>query len=124
MEYRVRRLDENGDIVTSGVIFAEKAEAIAQTISTRLKLFTGEYFRDITEGVPWFEKTDGSEGILSKGYSLSEIESLLRNTIANTDGVLTILTFSTDFDNDKRQFVVQATAATEYGTVEVSSGYD
>ena len=43
---RVRRLID-GDIATSGVIWLYDRDAVAQTISTRLKLFLGEYFRDI-----------------------------------------------------------------------------
>lgn len=120
---RVRKLDENGDIVTSGVIWNEGQCAIAQTIKTRLKLFLGEYFRDITEGVPWFEKPDGSNGILQKGYSLTQVESLLRNTISRTTGVLTILSFNSDYDENRRQLTVNAIVATEYGTVEVSDGF-
>ena len=51
----VRKLDENGDIVTSGVQFITERDEIAQTVKTRLRLFLGEYFRDTTDGTPWFE---------------------------------------------------------------------
>ena len=60
----VRRLDDNGDIATSGIQFIGQAEEIAQTVKTRLKLFLGEYFRDINDGTPWFQQ------ILGKGSSL------------------------------------------------------
>lgn len=120
---RVRKLDENGDIVTSGVIWNEGQYTIAQTIKTRLKLFLGEYFRDISEGVPWFEKPDGTNGILQKGYPLAQVESLLRNTISRTDGVLTILSFTSDYDENKRELAVRSIVATEYGNVEVSDGF-
>lgn len=120
---RVRKLDGNGDLVTSGIIWNEGQYTIAQTIKTRLKLFLGEYFRDITQGVPWFEKEDGSYGILQKGYTLEQVEALLRNTISETDGVLTILSFNLDFDDNKRELTVSTIVATQYGNVEVSNGF-
>lgn len=120
---RVRKLDENGDLVTSGIIWNEGQYTIAQTIKTRLKLFLGEYFRDITQGVPWFEKEDGSYGILQKGYTLEQVEALLRNTISETDGVLTILSFNLDFDDNKRELTVSTIVATQYGNVEVTNGF-
>lgn len=120
---RVRKLDEKGDIVTSGVIFTQDRESVAQTIQTRLKLFTGEYFRNIMEGVPWFEKEDGTEGILQKGYTLAQVESILRNRIANTEGVLSILEFHTELDQSKRKLSVKAVVMTQFGAVEVFNGY-
>lgn len=113
---RVRKLDENGDIVTRGVMWNYDKEAVAQNISTRLKLFLGEYFRDITDGVPWFEKENGTEGILGKGYSLAEVESILKNRIARTDGVLKLLEFKIDFNATTRKMIVSAFVLTNYGT--------
>lgn len=117
---KVRKLDENGDIVTRGVIWAYDKEAVAQTVSTRLKLFLGEYFRDITDGVPWFEKEDGTEGILGRGYSLSQVEAILRNRIARTEGVLKLLSFQIDYDETLRKISVRAFVLTVYGSEEIS----
>lgn len=123
MSFRVRKLNDDGDIKTSGIIFHSDKESIAQTIMTRLKLFTGEYFRNNVEGMPWFEKEDGSEGILSKGYSLSQVESIIRNRISNTDGVLTILQFQTQLDQTRRWLTVKAVVMTNFGTVEINDGF-
>lgn len=123
MSFRVRKLNDDGDIETSGIIFHSDKESIAQTIMTRLKLFTGEYFRNNVEGMPWFEKEDGSEGILSKGYSLSQVESIIRNRISNTDGVLTILQFQTQLDQTRRWLTVKAVVMTNFGTVEINDGF-
>lgn len=120
---RVRKLDSSGDIVTNDVQWAYDAEAVAQTVKTRLRLFLGEYFRDITEGMPWFEKEDGTEGILGKGYSRAQVESLIRRRIVNTDGVVKLLSFSTDFDRSERRFRVEATILTDYGAEKIVDGY-
>ena len=119
---RVRALDENGDIVTSGKSWAYDVEAIAQTVKTRLRLFLGEYFRDISDGMPWFEKMDGTEGILGKGYSLSQVESLIRMRIARTEGVIKLLKFGMDFRQNERYFTVDCTIMTKYGEAEIEFG--
>ncbi|MCX2891714.1 hypothetical protein OO258_26160 [Pseudomonas sp. DCB_BI] len=110
----VRRLDENGDIVTRGQQFLTGREEIAQTILTRLRLYLGEYFRDITDGTPWYEQ------ILGKFVNLSTAEAALRARIANTPGVVRLTKFQADFDNTTRKYTVTAGALTEFGQVEVT----
>lgn len=110
----VRRLDpETGDIVTSGQQFIVDREEIAQTVKTRLALFLGEYFRNITDGTPWYEQ------ILGKFSSLDTVEAVLRARIANTLGVVRLTSFDTDFDLDTRNYSVRAGILTEFGIDEV-----
>ncbi len=111
----VRKLDDNGDIVTSGTIFIGEADEIAQTVSTRLRLFLGEYFRNITDGTPWFEQ------ILGKNVNMSAREAALRNRIANTPGVIRLIAFSLNFpDVNARVLTVTASVLTQYGPVTVT----
>lgn len=110
----VRALDDNGDIVTTGAQFITEQDEIAQTIKTRLRLFLGEYFRDITDGTPWYEQ------ILGRNVNENAREASLRNRIANTPGVIKLLSFSTDFDIDARAYTVICSVQTNYGTVEIS----
>ena len=119
---RVRKIGNDGDIVTSGVTWATDAEAVAQTVKTRLRLFLGEYFRDITVGVPWLDQGNGEAGILAKGFSQDQVESLLRLTIQQTDGVLQILSFSSDYSIHTRKISIQTTILTKYGEASLSYG--
>lgn len=115
----VRLLDSNGDIVTSGTIFTGGQSEIEQTIRTRLRLFLAEYFRDTTDGTPWFEQ------ILGKGVNMSAREAVLRSRIANTPGVIRLTAFSLDFPSvDARALTVTASVLTQYGlaTVTESNG--
>ncbi|HEC73106.1 MAG TPA: hypothetical protein ENI26_01900 [Methylophaga aminisulfidivorans] len=109
----VRALDENGDIVTYGDIFISGREEIAQTCVTRLNLFLGEYFRDVTDGTPWFQQ------ILGKFGNLNNVESLLRNRIARTPGVVRLLSFNLDYDLQKRTITVSSYVLTKFGETEV-----
>lgn len=111
----VRRIgEESGDIVTRGQQFISEREEIAQTVKTRLRLFLGEYFRDIRDGTPWYEQ------ILGKFTSLDTAEAALRNRIANTPGVIRLTSFSTDFDINTRAYSVSAGILTQYGLDEIT----
>lgn len=111
----VRRIDpDTGDIVTAGDMFISGREEVAQTIRTRLRLFVGEYFRDITEGTPWYQT------ILGKGATLSERDAAIKRRILRTDGVVQVVQFSTDYDVTTRVFTVQADVVTQYGTIGIN----
>ncbi len=109
----VRAIDESGDIVTSGEQFITGADEIAQTVKTRLRLFLGEYFRDINEGVPWWES------ILGKDGTLSSKESILKIKISQTPGVIRLVSFTTDFNITTREYSVIAGILTAFGEIEV-----
>lgn len=109
----VRALDESGDIVTRERGFISGREEIAQTIQTRLRLFLGEYFRDVRDGTPWFEQ------VLGKFASLTTVEAVLRSRIVNTPGVLRLTYFRTSFDLGNRVYGVSAGAMTKEGDVEI-----
>lgn len=105
----VRRLMPDGDIATSGRQFISGIEEIEQTIRTRWKLFLGEYFRDVSDGTPWFQR------ILVKNANLDEVNSILKNRITRTDGVIQILRFSPVFNNQTRTYSVSAVVLTRFG---------
>lgn len=107
----VRRLDaDSWDIITSGRMFLTEKEEIAQTVLTRLKLYYGEYFRDVTAGTPWFET------ILGKNGSQQAREAALRSRIAETPGVIRLTSFEFDYDIATRKASVTVGILTEYGT--------
>lgn len=108
----VRKLDPvTGDIVTSGVQFTSEQDEIAQTIRTRLKLFLGEYFRDITDGVPWFQS------ILIKTGTLTSKDAIIKQRIIQTEGVNNIAEFTSDYDINSRKYSINCIVNTQFGTV-------
>ncbi len=111
----VRQLDPvTGDIVTSGVQFISGAEEVAQTVRTRLNLFLGEYFRDITDGTPWFEQ------VLGKGSSLATKEAVIKNRIVRTENVTRLTSFDTDFDIATRVYIVTTGILTPFGETQIT----
>lgn len=110
----VRRLNPvTGDIVTSGVQFISEREEIAQTIRTRLRLFLGEYFRNITDGTPWFRD------VLGKGAGEPIRQAAIKQRISRTPGVIKLVRFEPDYDIDARTYSVTAEVLTEFGTIEI-----
>ena len=113
----VRLIDpETGDIVTSGRQFTTGAEEVAQTVKTRLRLFLGEYFRDINDGTPWWESIMGKDG------TLSSKEAIIKNRIIRTEGVVRILSFGTEFDLATRKYTIKADILTKYGEINLVTG--
>jgi len=113
----VRRLDPDTlDIVTTRTLgqFATEREEIAQTVNTRLALFLGEYFRDVTDGTPWYEV------ILGKGASADIADATLRNRIVNSPGVIRLTSYSSDYDLTTRKLSVTAGIMTKYGIDEIT----
>ena len=111
----VRRLDDNGDISTSGQQFINEKAEVAQTISTRLRLFEGEYFRDITDGTKYFSL------ILAKNTNLSAKDAEIRRRISQTDNVSQITSFNADYELDTREYKINSSVITPFGVVDVDS---
>lgn len=114
----VRKLDENGDIVTNGTLFLTERDEVAQTIKTRLRLFMGEYFRNINEGTPWFQS------VFSKSTTNSVKESAIKRVISNTPDVVRILSFETDYQVSTRSWSVTAVVLSSFGEIELSTTGD
>ena len=109
----VRALTPDGDIVTSGQHFVTEQQEIGQTIQTRLQLFLGEYFRDITEGTDWFGK------VFTKQGTIEITNATIKQRIRLTDGVQRVLSFDTDFDVTTRGYTVNSQVLTIFGEIPI-----
>ena len=111
-----RKLDEFGDYIFGGNLsnfFKDQPEAVAQSVVTRLKLWEGEWFLDIIEGTPYIG------GMLGK-YTLADTNNLIKERILNTEGVIEITEYSSNFDPDLRKFSVSVTISTIYGEATIT----
>lgn len=114
-------LDASHDLyqsAQSGVAIASGVDSVVQGITTRLRLFRGEWYLDVNAGMPWFEEvfTDG-------GQDIRRIESALKTQILAEPGANSILSFNLDFDGPTRDLAASFEVDTIYGPsglVEVS----
>jgi hypothetical protein len=114
-----RKQDANGDYVFGGGLASyhqNNAEAVAQAVQTRLKLWEGEWFLDVTEGTPYVQ------GILGK-HTQSTIDQLIKKRILETKGVLNIVSYSGIYNGENRNYTINATITTIYGITNVTGEF-
>lgn len=92
--------------------YRDVPEAVAQAVLTRLRLATGEWFLDSSEGTPY------AGAILGAGKRAT-IEPAYRARILGTPGVRAIEDFSLVIDADQRRVTIAATISTVYGQAQL-----
>lgn len=114
----VRALGPNGDPLQGNGqnCFISDLAAVAQIISTRLKMFQGEFWENVLDGLPLFQSIFGSSG---GQRNLQIIVGLISQRITGTVFVTGISSVSASFRN--RSFVYSAQVETQFGTVFVNN---
>ena len=108
---RYRKLDKNGDFSAghgSADFFVDSPEAVGQSVLTRLRLWTGEWFLDTNEGTPYRELVLGVRKRQTAGPAI-------KMRVAGTEGVTEVSDFAAEYDGDARALTVTATVDTVYG---------
>lgn len=106
------KIDETtGDVALDGndLALVSDGEAVAQAVRQRLRTFLGEWFADLTVGVPWMQS------VFVKNPNLVGVRAAIRSTIVNTPGIATLVTFSQTFDAATRTLSVAFSATTDTG---------
>ena len=117
---RYRKQDDMGDYsFGSGLndFHIDSAEAVAQAIDTRLKLWIGEWFADTSDGTGW------SQAILGK-QSKNLYELTLRQRVLETYGVVSIESFQSSLNSDTRRLTVSMTVNTIFGQTTLTGAYN
>ncbi len=108
---RYRKLDENDDYsfgLSQNNFHIDSPEAVAQAVLTRLRLWIGEWFADLSDGTGW------NQSILGK-QPKNLYELTLRQRVLETAGVLNIEQFESYLDTQTRRLTVSMTINTIYG---------
>lgn len=93
---------ENNDLkLITGV------EEVAQILRQELRVFLGEWFLDTREGIPYFEE------ILKKNPNPITVDSIFKNKILNSPGVIELQSFLLEING--RELSLKFTALTEFG---------
>lgn len=117
---RYRKQDENGDYTFGNGLnnfHIDNVDAVAQAIDTRLKLWVGEWFADVSDGTGW------SQAILGK-HSQNLYELTLRQRVLDTQGVISIQEFQSALDPNTRSLVVTMVVETVYGQTDLTGAYE
>lgn len=92
--------------------FYAGTQAVAQAIYTSLRLLQGEFWEDISQGLPLFQHILGQSGTPEH---LHAADALVQEQILNVQGVTEITSFSSSYVN--RSYTVSYTVQSQYGTV-------
>ncbi len=115
MELSYRKLDASGDYTFGqgkSNFHQNSPETVAQAVKTRLALFEGEWFLDITKGTPYNSK------ILGMG-TVNVYDSAIQEVIVNTVGVTGIVQYSSSVDPSTRKASVNCVINTVFGRATV-----
>ncbi|MDB5444983.1 MAG: hypothetical protein JWQ97_300 [Phenylobacterium sp.] len=111
---RVRAMDANGDArFGHGQLdfLADSPEAVAQLVGTRLRLSVGEWFLDVSAGMPWATDVLGVRTAATR-------DQAIRQRILGTAGVNSILSYASSVTD--RAFRADVTIDTTFGSVTVT----
>ncbi len=113
---KYRKLDASDDYTfgTGGDFYQNQPEAVAQAILTRLRLWYGEWFLDVADGMPW------NEEVLGKRFKTRNPDGAIKTRILGTEGVQEIVSYSSTFDGNTRSLSVQCTVNTIYGQITIN----
>jgi len=102
---------ETNDLIFKNFDFFlfDDTNQIMQNLAIRLRFVLGEWFLDITQGVPYFEV------FFKKSPNQIQIESILKQEIVNTRGIIELTAFESSFDQAKRIYYVKFSAKSIFG---------
>lgn len=99
------------DPVTNDLVFQDfdfalidDTKQIMQNLAIRLRFILGEWYLDILQGIPYYEV------FFRKAPNQIQIESILKQEIVNTRGIVELTAFESDFDQRKRIYYVKFSA--------------
>lgn len=87
-------------------------DRVAQQIKIRFLFFLGEWFLNVSQGVPYYRD------ILIKAPNRAVVEGLLREVIITTPNVLAVDELSFEYDSVTRELDVRFRADTDFGELE------
>ena len=115
---RYRRIDENGDYTFGNgqYDFLVDIEAVPQAIKTKIRLLRGEWWEDLSEGLPFYQEIAGQ--FIKSEEEKDIVTRLYCNRITDVIQVNSFLSVNSEFDNENRKYSLTADIDTIYGVVD------
>jgi hypothetical protein len=93
-------------------------QAVAQAILTRLKLFQGEWWENLSLGLPMFQTILGQ---LASARGLQAMQLAVQQVILGTPNVTNITSMDVQFDDNTCRLQITAVVQTAFGEASVST---
>lgn len=97
----------NGDLA----LITNNLDAVEQAIRQQLLLFYGEWFMDLSAGIPYIQT------VFEKNPNLAALEAIFVDAILAVPGVIELLSFSIEVQNSIRLALVKFEVRTETGII-------
>ena len=113
---KYRKLDANNDYVfgqDSDNFYIDVPEAPAQLVLTTLRLWTNEWFIDLTQGIPYLE------GVL-QNTSAEEYDFVIKTAIISVQAVNSLPNYQSIYNGQDRSLTINATISTQYGVTPIT----
>ncbi len=103
-------LNDDGDIYLSGGQFArgDGVGRVTQEVESALRLFLGEWFLDITKGVPYTQE------IFKRPIDQEKIEDILSAKVLEVNSVQSVDSITSTFNSATRLYSALITGTTIY----------
>jgi|SRR6516162_3153437 len=112
---RVRALDANGDYTfgqSAANFLVNSNGAVAQNVQTRLLLWEGEWYLDVSAGTPWLQQILGA-------HTRPLYDAAIQERVLSTPGVNSIEKYGSALDPATRALAVTMTISTAFGQTAV-----
>lgn len=110
-------LDNNSDLVISKNTLQFTTDTITeikQKVICKLRLMQGEWFLDLSKGVPYFTE------VLKKNADLRVLSNIFKNVILSTNGVTELSAFAIDLNTTTRVLTINTTFKVDNNVVTLS----
>lgn len=113
---RYRRQDENHDMTFGhgdNDFLINNPECVAQSVYTRLLLFLGDWYADLSQGVPWRTQV--------VGYNTQPTyDIVIRSVILGTNGVTELIDYSSLLNRATRELTINGRIGTIFGGTDLN----
>lgn len=113
---KIRIVDKNGDMQFGQSLnnfLSDHPRVVSQLLYSRLRLWTGEWFFDTSDGIPWATNVLGE-------HTSNTYDAVIRERILDTQGVSHIENYQSQLNN--RKLNVNAIVQTIYGRTSINYG--
>lgn len=97
----------NGECPTT----SDEIDRVIQRLYIRLRTFFGEWWWDVTYGVPWLER------ILGQKNGKASADIIIQEQILSENGVQQVVNFSSTYENSKRAYSCSFQVRTQGGQI-------